>query len=174
MSSIHCSRPRSLLSDRRCFFFLFFGRQRRVIYVARSPAVATQYFILKAFAADFVLSTSPCCVVLIPSCIQLVFCPRPHQPSSSLVLPCCSHPPTSPPSSYSQAKKLVENALLSKLQEAQAQVEETQAALAASEERAVALETDRARQGAAVSALTKQLQDANRSVGVGRGGQPGV
>eukprot|EP00903_Cladosiphon_okamuranus_P015003 g13882.t1 len=61
-----------------------------------------------------------------------------------------------------EAKKLVENALLSKLQEAQARVEETQAALAASEERAAALETERARQGAAVSALTKQLQDANR------------
>lgn len=75
-------------------------------------------------------------------------------------------PTTSP---LSQAKKLVENALLSKLQEAQAQVEETQAALAVSEERAAALETDRARQGAAVSALTKQLQDANRSVRGGRG-----
>lgn len=62
-----------------------------------------------------------------------------------------------------QAKKMVENALLSKLQEAQGQVEETKAALALAEERAASLETERARQGAAVSALTKQLQDANRS-----------
>lgn len=61
-----------------------------------------------------------------------------------------------------QAKKIVENALLSKLQEAQRQAEETQAALALSEERVAGLETERARQGAAVSALTKQLQDANR------------
>lgn len=61
-----------------------------------------------------------------------------------------------------QAKKIVENALLSKLQEAQRQAEETQAALAVSEERVAGIETERARQGAAVSALTKQLQDANR------------
>lgn len=78
----------------------------------------------------------------------------------------CLYPP---PPLISQAKKLVENALLSKLQEAQAQVEETQAALAVSEDRAAALEMDRTRQGAAVSALTKQLQDANRSGG-GSGG----
>ncbi|CAN0193041.1 unnamed protein product [Ectocarpus sp. 6 AP-2014] len=61
-----------------------------------------------------------------------------------------------------EAKKIVENALLSKLQEAQRQAEETHAALAVSEERVAGLETERARQGAAVSALTKQLQDANR------------
>lgn len=65
----------------------------------------------------------------------------------------------------SQAKKIVENALLSKLQEAQGQVEETKAALAMSEEHSAMLETDRARQEAAVSALTKQLQDANRLAG---------
>lgn len=56
----------------------------------------------------------------------------------------------------------MENALLSKLQEAQGQVEETKAALSMSEERVAVLDTDRARQEAAVSALTKQLQDANR------------
>lgn len=56
----------------------------------------------------------------------------------------------------------MENALLSKLQEAQGQVDETRATLALSEEHVAALETDRAQQGAAVSALTKQLQEANR------------
>lgn len=56
----------------------------------------------------------------------------------------------------------MENALLSKLQEAQGQVEETKNSLAMSEERVALLERDRARQEAAVSALTKQLQDANR------------
>lgn len=61
----------------------------------------------------------------------------------------------------------MENALLSKLQEAQGQVEETKSALATSEEHAAALETERAQQAAAVSALTKQLQDANRWGGRG-------
>ena len=56
----------------------------------------------------------------------------------------------------------MENALLSKLQEAQGQVEETKAELATSSERVAALETDKAQQGAAVNALTKQLQEANR------------
>lgn len=64
----------------------------------------------------------------------------------------------------------MENALLSKLQEAQAQVEQTEAALVASEDRVAALEEDRAQQGAAVSALTKQLGDANRWVGGWVGG----
>lgn len=59
----------------------------------------------------------------------------------------------------------MENALLSKLKEAQAQAEHTEAALVASEEHVAALEADRAQQGAAVSALTKQLGDANRCVG---------
>lgn len=74
------------------------------------------------------------------------------------------------PSSASrfQAKKIVENALLSKLQEAQGQVEEKQAALALSEERAACLQTEKARQEAAVSALTKQLQDANKCVAMKR------
>ncbi|CAN0061430.1 unnamed protein product [Scytosiphon promiscuus] len=59
-----------------------------------------------------------------------------------------------------EAKKIVENALLSKLQEAQGKVEEKEAALARVEDRAACLETEKARQEAAVSALTKQLQDA--------------
>lgn len=63
-----------------------------------------------------------------------------------------------------QAKKIVENALLSKLQEAQRQVEEKEAALARSEEKAACLATEKARQEAAVSALTRQLQDANRYI----------
>ena len=63
---------------------------------------------------------------------------------------------------FTQAKKIVENALLSKLQEAQGQVEETKAELLLSRERGAALETDKTQQGAAIAALTKQLQEANR------------
>eukprot|EP00904_Undaria_pinnatifida_P004353 jgi/Undpi1/13919/HiC_scaffold_9.g03570.m1 len=63
-----------------------------------------------------------------------------------------------------EAKKIVENALLSKLQEAQGQVEETKAELLLSRERGAALETDKTQQGAAIAALTKQLQEANRRV----------
>lgn len=79
-----------------------------------------------------------------------------------LLASCPPHPLPSPVSLTSQAKKIVENALLSKLQEAQGQMEETKAALEAAEERAASLESDKDRQDAAVQALTKQLQDANR------------
>lgn len=63
---------------------------------------------------------------------------------------------------FFQTEMLAENALLTKLQE------DTQAALAFSEERAAALETERAHLGAVVSALTEQLQGADRSVEAGR------
>lgn len=63
----------------------------------------------------------------------------------------------------------MENALLSKLQEAQGQVEETKKNLASSEERVAALEIDKAQQGAAIAGLTKQLQDASRYCSRDRG-----
>ncbi|CAN0210254.1 unnamed protein product [Ascophyllum nodosum] len=63
-----------------------------------------------------------------------------------------------------EAKKIVENALLSKLKGAEGRVEEKAIALASSEARVAELETERVQQGAAITALTKQLQDANRRV----------
>ena len=56
----------------------------------------------------------------------------------------------------------MENALLSKLKGAEGRVEEKAIALASSEARVAELETERVQQGAAITALTKQLQDANR------------
>lgn len=61
-----------------------------------------------------------------------------------------------------QAKKIVEDALLSKLQGAQGRVEKTMAKLASSEAHVGQLMTERAQQEAAISALTKKLQEANR------------
>lgn len=61
-----------------------------------------------------------------------------------------------------QAKKIVENALLSKLQEAQAQVEQTRRLQASADERVGVLETDNAQLHSAVLSLKKQLDEANR------------
>lgn len=61
-----------------------------------------------------------------------------------------------------QAKKIVEDALLSKLQGAQGQVEKTKAKLASSEAHVAQLLTERVQQEAAISALTKKLQEATR------------
>ncbi|CAM9386775.1 unnamed protein product, partial [Sphacelaria rigidula] len=61
-----------------------------------------------------------------------------------------------------EAKKIVENALLSKLQEAQAQVEQTRRLQASADERVGVLETDNAQLHSAVLSLKKQLDEANR------------
>lgn len=56
----------------------------------------------------------------------------------------------------------MENALLSKLQEAQAEVEQTRGLLTSSKERVSVLQTDNSQLESTVLALKKQLDEANR------------
>lgn len=58
----------------------------------------------------------------------------------------------------------MENALLSKLQEAQAQAAQTRRLLASSKERVALLQTDNSQLESAVLVLKKQLDEANRWV----------
>lgn len=61
-----------------------------------------------------------------------------------------------------KAKKLVEDALLSKLQKTQAQVERRKATIAASAERIAKLEEENAQLDMTATTLMKQLEDAKR------------